>query len=149
MTGGPSAAANGDLVCMVGGDPAVIERARPVFDAIWPPDGDHGALRHRAGRQAGPQPDHYGSWLAAYEGQRLAEAAGISLADLAEVIRASDARIGGASTLMFRTTAAPFTDADDKGLVGAMAAAAQLAHKDLAAALELAAVAPTSNCRWR
>lgn len=39
---------------------------------------------------------------------------------------------------MFRPTAAPFTDADDKGLVGAMQAAVLLAHKDLAAALELA-----------
>ena len=39
---------------------------------------------------------------------------------------------------MFRSTVAPFTDADDKGLVGAMRAAALLAHKDLAAALELA-----------
>jgi 3-hydroxyisobutyrate dehydrogenase-like beta-hydroxyacid dehydrogenase len=39
---------------------------------------------------------------------------------------------------MFRTTTTPFTDADDKGLVGAMQSAAALAHKDLAAALELA-----------
>ena len=80
----------------------------------------------------------YGSWLAAYEGQVLAEAAGIDLANLAQVVKASDAQIGGASRLMFRPTVAPFTDADDKGLVGAMRAAALLAHKDLAAALELA-----------
>ncbi len=45
----------------------------------------------------------YGSWLAAYEAQVLAEAAGIELAKLAQVIKASDAQIGGASTLMFRT----------------------------------------------
>ena len=32
----------------------------------------------------------YGSWLAAYEAQVLAEAAGIELSKLAEVIRASD-----------------------------------------------------------
>jgi 3-hydroxyisobutyrate dehydrogenase-like beta-hydroxyacid dehydrogenase len=81
----------------------------------------------------------YGSWLAAYEGQRLAEAAGIELSKLAAVIKASDARIGGASTLMFRTTVAPFTEDDDKGLVDAMRAASQLAHKDLAAAIQLAA----------
>ena len=52
----------------------------------------------------------YGSWLAAYEGQVLAEAAGIDLAKLAQVIRASDAKIGGAATLMFRSTVAPFTE---------------------------------------
>ena len=80
----------------------------------------------------------YGSWLAAYEAQRLAEAAGIVLTDLANAIRVSDAWIGGASTLMFRQTVAPFTEADDAGLVGAMRAASLLAHKDLTAALELA-----------
>ena len=68
----------------------------------------------------------------------MAEAAGIDLAKLAEVIRASDPQIGGASRLMFRPTAAPFTDADDRGLVEAMQAGASLAPKDLAAALELA-----------
>jgi len=40
---------------------------------------------------------------------------------------------------MFRKTVAPFTDADDEGLVGAMQAAAGLARKDLQAALALAA----------
>jgi 3-hydroxyisobutyrate dehydrogenase len=81
----------------------------------------------------------YGSWLAAYEGQRLAEASGIELAKLAEVIRASDAKIGGAATLMFRPTVAPLGPADDARLVGAMRAAAALAHKDLRAALEAGA----------
>ena len=80
----------------------------------------------------------YGSWLAAYEGQVLAEAAGIDLGRLAQVIKASDARIGGASTLMFRPTVAPFTEADDEGLIGAMRSAASLAHKDLRAALAFA-----------
>jgi 3-hydroxyisobutyrate dehydrogenase-like beta-hydroxyacid dehydrogenase len=138
VTGGPAAAASGDLVCMVGGDPAVIERAGPVFDAISSlavPMGPFGTgLAAKLARNL----ITYGSWLAAYEGQELAEAAGISLAQLAEVVKASDVHIGGASRLMFRPTVAPFTDADDKGLVGAMQAAASLAHKDLAAALELA-----------
>jgi 3-hydroxyisobutyrate dehydrogenase-like beta-hydroxyacid dehydrogenase len=81
----------------------------------------------------------YGSWLAAFEGQQLAEAAGIPLARLAEVVKASDVHVGGASRLMFRPTVAPFTDRDDRGLVGAMQAGASLAHKDLRATLELAA----------
>ena len=80
----------------------------------------------------------YGSWLAAYEAQRLAEAAGIVLADLAKAIRVSDAQIGGASTLMFRRRWRRSRTADDAGLVGAMRAASHLAHKDLTAALELA-----------
>ena len=75
--------------------------------------------------------------LAAYEGQVLAEAAGVELAKLAQVVRASDAQ-SGAATLMFRPTVAPFSEADDRGLVGAMQAAAALAHKDVQAVLALA-----------
>jgi len=136
VSGGPSAAATGDLVCMVGGDPATIGRVQPVLDAM-------GSLVVRMGpfgagltAKLARNLVQYGSWLAAYEGQVLAEAAGIDLAKLAQVIKASDARIGGTSTLMFRSTVAPFTDADDAGLVGWMASAAALAHKDLAAAVQ-------------
>lgn len=136
VSGGPAAAATGDLVCMVGGEPSTIEAVQPVLDAI-------GSLVVRMGpfgagltAKLARNLVQYGSWLAAYEGQLLAEAAGIDLGRLAQVIRASDARIGGASTLMFRGTVAPFTDADDRGLVTAMATAAALAHKDLRAAVE-------------
>ncbi len=138
VTGGPAAAASGDLVCMVGGDPAVIERAGPVFDAISSLAVTMGPFGTGLAAKLARNLITYGSWLAAHEGEQLAEAAGISLPKLAEVVKASDVHIGGASRLMFRTTAAPFTEADDKGLVGAMQAAASLAHKDLAAALELA-----------
>ena len=138
VTGGPAAAATGDLVCMVGGDPAVIERVGPVFDAISSLTVTMGPFGSGLAAKLARNLITYGSWLAAYEGQQLAEAAGIDLAKLAEVVKASDVHIGGASRLMFRSTVAPFTDEDDKGLVGAMQAGAALAHKDLAAALELA-----------
>src|SRR6202034_2149544 len=66
VTGGPAAAASGDLVCMVGGDPAVIERAGPVFDAISSlavPMGPFGTgLAAKLARNL----ITYGSWLAAY-----------------------------------------------------------------------------------
>jgi 3-hydroxyisobutyrate dehydrogenase-like beta-hydroxyacid dehydrogenase len=138
VSGGPTAAATGDLVCMVGGDPEVIERVRPVFDAIGSLTVTMGPFGAGLAAKLARNLVQYGSWLAAYEAQRLAEAAGIVLTDLATVIRVSDARIGGASRLMFRSTAAPFTEQDDQGLVDAMRAGASLAHKDLAAALELA-----------
>ncbi len=138
VSGGPSAAATGELVCMVGGDPAVVDRLRPVFDAIGSLTVTMGPFGAGLAAKLARNLVQYGSWLAAYEGQRLAEAAGIELASLARVIKASDARIGGASTLMFRPTVAPFTERDDAGVVGAMQAAALLAHKDLQAALELA-----------
>ncbi len=138
VSGGPTAAASGDLVCMVGGDPAEIGRLAPLLEAIGSLTVTMGPFGTGLAAKLARNLVQYGSWLAAYEGQLLAEAAGIELAKLAEVIRASDARIGGVSRLMFRTTVAPFTETDDEGLVGAMRAGASLAHKDLAAALDLA-----------
>ena len=138
VSGGPSSAAEGALISMIGGDDEVVERIRPVLDAFSSLVVRMGPLG--AGLQAKLARNliQYASWLAAYEAQVLAEAAGIELAKLAQVVKASDARIGGASTLMFRQTVAPFTPEDDAGLVKAMATAAGLAHKDLRGALELA-----------
>jgi 3-hydroxyisobutyrate dehydrogenase-like beta-hydroxyacid dehydrogenase len=139
VSGGPAAAADGSLVAMVGGDEGAIDRVRPVLDAFTSLVVRMGPLG--AGLQAKLARNlvQYGSWLAAYEGQVLAEAAGIELAKLAEVIRVSDKKIGGSSRLMFRTSVAPFGDDDDEFIVDAMSAAATLAHKDLRAALDLAA----------
>jgi 3-hydroxyisobutyrate dehydrogenase len=137
VSGGPAAAEQGALVSMVGGDEAVIDRIRPVLDAYSSLVVRMGPLG--AGLQAKLARNlvQYASWLAAYEAQELAEAAGVDLLKLAEVIKASDEWIGGASRLMFRTTAAPFTPDDHPDLVGAMRNGATLAHKDLQAALAL------------
>ena len=138
VSGGTAAAADGSLVAMVGGDHDALERVRPVveaFSSLVVPMGPLGSgLKAKLARNL----VQYGSWLAAYEAQVLAEAAGIELSKLADAIRASDRKIGGAATLMFRPTTAPFSPSDDAGLVAAMERAASLAHKDLRAALALA-----------
>jgi len=138
VSGGPAAAAEGSLVAMMGGDDRDVARVRPVVEAFSSLVVSMGPLG--AGLQAKLARNlvQYASWLAAYEAQLLAEAAGIELTKLAQVIRASDKKIGGASTLMFRATAAPFGPSDDAALVRAMERAAHLAHKDLRAALALA-----------
>lgn len=138
VSGGPSAAATGDLICMVGGDEEVIERARTALDSFGSLVVHMGPLGSGLIAKLARNVVQYGSWLAAYEGQRIAEAAGIELSKLAAVIRASDAKIGGASTLMFRPTVAPMGPDDHEGLVSAMRAAAALAQKDLATAIEAA-----------
>jgi len=138
VSGGPSAAASGNLVCMCGGDPEVIDGLAPLFEAIGSLAVTMGPFGTGLAAKLARNLVQYGGWLAAYEGQVLAEAAGIELAKLAQVVRASDAQSGGPTTLMFRQTAAPFTTADDQGLVRAMHAAADLARKDLKAALALA-----------
>lgn len=138
VSGGPSSAAKGELISMVGGTEEDVDRALPVLQAFSDEVVRMGPLG--AGLQAKLARNivQYVSWMAAYEAQKLAEAAGVSLSRLARVIKASDAKIGGASTLMFRKTVAPFGPEDDAGLVDAMRTAAGLAHKDLAAALQLA-----------
>gem|GEM_PF-213139 len=137
VSGGPAAAAEGALVSMVGGTEAAVARLRPVLDAFSSLVVHMGPLGTGLQAKLARNLVQYGSWLAAYEGQRLAEAAGIELAKLAQVVRASDRRIGGASTLMFRDTVAPWPPDADDGVVRAMRAAARLAHKDLRAAIEL------------
>ena len=107
VSGGPAAAASGSLVAMVGGDAAVIERVRPVLDAFTSLVVHMGPLGAGLKAKLARNLVQYGSWLAAYEAQVLAEAAGIELAKLAEVIRESDKLIGGASRLMFRDTSPP------------------------------------------
>jgi 3-hydroxyisobutyrate dehydrogenase-like beta-hydroxyacid dehydrogenase len=123
---------------MVGGSEDAVERVRPVLDTFT------SLVIHMGPPGAGLQAKlarnivQYGSWLAAYEAQRLAEAAGIELSKLAQAVRESDALIGGASRLMFRETVEPFDDDADPRFVDAMRAGSNLAHKDLRAALGLA-----------
>jgi 3-hydroxyisobutyrate dehydrogenase-like beta-hydroxyacid dehydrogenase len=138
VSGGPSAAASGNLVCMCGGDPEVIAGLAPLFEAIGSLTVTMGPFGTGLAAKLARNLVQYGGWLAAYEGQVLAEAAGIELAKLAQVVRASDAQSGGPAALMFRKTVTPFTPADDQGLVRAMQAGADLARKDLQAALALA-----------
>ena len=90
VSGGVKGAAGGALTIMVSGDGAVIERARPVFDAI-------GQRLFDVGREAG-----LGSTAkmvnqllcgvhiaAAAEAMHVAERAGVSLATMHEIISAS------------------------------------------------------------
>jgi len=139
VSGGPTAAATGELVCMVGGTADEVEQVRPVLDVIsclvlhmGPPGAGLSAKLARNIVQ-------YGSWLAAFEAQELAEAAGIDLIKLGQAIKESDKRIGGAATLMFRTTTLPWPPDTDPGMLAAFRAGSGLAHKDLAAARALGA----------
>ena len=138
VSGGPSAAATGELISMVGGTEDDIASAGQVLEAMSSLVVRMGDLGTGLLAKLARNVVQYGGWLAAYEGQRIAEAGGIELAKLAQVIRASDAKIGGAATLMFRPTVEPFGPDDHEGLVASMAAGAALATTDLAAALEAA-----------
>jgi len=137
LSGGPAAAAAGRFVSMVGGEQAEMAKVAPLiesFSSVVIPMGPLGAgMQAKLARNV----VQYGSWFAAYEAQRLAEAAGVELQALSKAIRESDKMIGGPSALMFRETVAPFGPEDEPGLVNAMRSAAALARKDLRAAQAL------------
>ena len=137
VSGGASAAADGELVSMVGGDDARIDHVEPVIEAFSSKVVRMGPLGAGQRAKLARNLIQFGAWLAAFEGQRVAEASGIELGKLADVVKASDRRIGGVSALMFRPTTAPFAEGDDERLVEAMKSAAALARKDLSAAIKL------------
>jgi len=140
VSGGPGAAASGQLVCMVGGTAEAVDRVRPVLDVLGSLVLHMGPVGAGLSAKLARNVVQYGSWLAAYEAQVLAEAAGIPLPLLAQAIQESDKHIGGSSRLMFRETVRPLRadDPADAGLIPPLTAGNQLAHKDLKAALTLA-----------
>ena len=107
VSGGAPGAAKGNLAVMVGASDSAFERCREVF-AYWA-----GHIMHAGPPGAGTQAKlarnlvHFVSFAAAAEAQRLAEAAGIDLAELGKVVRHSDAITGGPGAIMHRRTTAP------------------------------------------
>lgn len=127
VTGGPRAAARGELVAMLGGDDAAIARVLPVVSdfgsAAFHVGGPGAGMRAKLARNL----MQYTLWAAAREAESLAIACGVDPAMLKEIAVAGDAHTGGALALL------PTRAGDDR-----MRAAAGLAHKDLRAAIELA-----------
>jgi 3-hydroxyisobutyrate dehydrogenase len=78
----------------------------------------------------------FASFAVVGEAQRLAEASGLDLGMLGDVVRHSDRITGGAGAVMLRTSAGPM--ADDDGLRPIFEHTATLGGKDLHLATELA-----------
>jgi alkylhydroperoxidase/carboxymuconolactone decarboxylase family protein YurZ len=86
---GDKAAENG-MVAMVGGDTAIVERARPVL-SDWSKKVVHcGPLGAGMATKIARNVITYGSWRTVAEASALAEAAGVDPANLIEVIETSD-----------------------------------------------------------
>ena len=140
VSGGPDASAAGELVCMIGGSEDEVDRVRPVLDAVsclvlhmGPPGA---GLAAKLARNL----ITYGSWLAAFEAQELAEAAGIDLLKLGEAARESDKRIGGATRLdVPHDRGALARRQPTRGCSALMRTGAEVTHKDLTTILELGA----------
>ena len=135
VSGGFMGAHEGTLAVMVGGTAEAVERCREPFSK-WAT-----LVVHLGSAGAGTRAKlarnliTFASYAAATEAQRLAEAAGVDLQGLAEVVRHSDAVTGGPGAIMFRETTAPLKR--DDSLYEIVEHTCALGEKDLALALEL------------
>jgi 3-hydroxyisobutyrate dehydrogenase len=137
VTGGPAAAASGNLVVFLGGEDSTVQATLPVVQGCC------GTVVHVGGPGTGMAAKiarnvvSYGCFRAAYEGGLLAERSAVDLHQFATAIRASEQQYGGCTVFIDRRgTVGPIEDA---GAIAAALHLARLAAKDLSAAAELAA----------
>lgn len=106
VSGGAMGAGTGELAVMVGGSAEAFAAVRPVLDVLA------AKVVHAGGIGAGTRFKlarnlmHYAAFTAATEAQRLAEAAGLDIAALGDVVRHTDALTGGPGAIMHRDTTA-------------------------------------------
>lgn len=137
VSGGTYGAADGQLVCMVGGTEEEVDRIRPALDVFSRLVLHMGPVGTGISAKLARNLIQYGAWCAAQEGQELAEAAGVDLLKLGEAIRESDLVIGGVTRMILRETAEPWDRDADPNLLQFFEDKAVMAHKDLDAARAL------------
>jgi 3-hydroxyisobutyrate dehydrogenase-like beta-hydroxyacid dehydrogenase len=136
VSGGPMGAADGSLAILVGGDDAAYEAAAPVLARMGSKVVHAGPLGAGTQMKLARNLIHFVAFTAVTEAQRLAEASGLDLKALGEVVRHTDAITGGPGAIMYRETTAPL-DADDFWW-GVFDHVRALGEKDLSFAIELA-----------
>ncbi len=136
VSGGFMGARAGTLAALVGGPDDAVERCREPFGR-WAD-----LVVHFGPTGAGTRAKlarnllHFVAFTAAGEAQTLAEASGVDLAKLAEVVRHTDQVTGGPGAIMFRNSVERVDPADP--VYDTLAHVRALGEKDLSLALELA-----------
>jgi 3-hydroxyisobutyrate dehydrogenase-like beta-hydroxyacid dehydrogenase len=136
VSGGSMGAADGSLAILVGGDEAAYAVAEPVLARMGSKVVHAGPLGAGTRMKLARNLIHFVGFTAVTEAQRLAEAAGLDLVALGEVVRHTDAVTGGPGAIMHRDTTAPL-DHDDFWY-GVFDHVRALGEKDLSFAIELA-----------
>ncbi len=136
VSGGPMGAADGTLAILVGGDEEAFAAARPALEAMGSLVVHAGPIGSGTKLKLARNLIHFVAFTAVTEAQRLAEAAGLDLKALGEVVRHTDAITGGPGAIMHRETTAPI--ADDDFWHGVFSHVAALGEKDLGFAIDLA-----------
>ena len=137
VSGGFIGAHDGTLAVMLGGSEEAVERCRAPFER-WATLVVHaGPVGAGTRMKLARNMMHFVTYTGAGEAQRLADAAGLDLRQLAAVVKHSDAVTGGASAIMIRESTVPFEPGD--GFFDLFDHARVLGEKDLALARKLAA----------
>lgn len=136
VSGGPMGAAAGSLALLVGGPDDAFETARPALEAMGSKVVHAGPVGAGTRFKLARNLLHFVSFTAAMEASRLAEAAGLDVAELGRVVRHTDAITGGPGAIMLRDTTAPI--APDDFWHGVMEHVVALGEKDLTFAIALA-----------
>ncbi|MET0837468.1 MAG: NAD(P)-dependent oxidoreductase, partial [Marmoricola sp.] len=112
VSGGPMGAADGTLAIMVGGDQEAYAAAEPALSLMGSKSVHAGPVGAGTRMKLARNLLHFVSFTAVTEAQRLAEASGLDLVALGEVVRHTDAITGGPGAIMLRTTTAPIAEDD-------------------------------------
>jgi len=137
VSGGAMGAHSGTLAVMLGASDAAAEKVRPVLERFA------SMVQHMGPVGAGTRTKiarnliTFASYAVVGEAQRIAEAAGLDLAKLGEVVRHSDSVTGGPGAIMVRPRAGTMDEAD--GLRPIFQHSLSLGAKDLELARSMAA----------
>jgi 3-hydroxyisobutyrate dehydrogenase-like beta-hydroxyacid dehydrogenase len=136
VSGGAMGAAAGTLAVLVGGTEEAYASVEPVLRLMGTKVVHAGPIGAGTQFKLARNLVTFVGYTAATEAQRLAEAAGLDLVALGEVVRHTDAITGGPGAIMYRATTAPIPVGDFWET--AFGHARDLGEKDLKYAIELA-----------
>jgi len=136
VSGGSMGAEAGTLAFMVGGTAEAYAACEPTLALMGAKVVHAGPIGSGTTMKLARNLMHFVAFTAATEAQRLAEAAGLDLVELGQVVRHTDAITGGPGAIMHRETTAPL--APDDFWHGVFEHVTALGEKDLGFAIELA-----------
>jgi len=136
VSGGAMGATDGSLAILVGGSDEAFAAVRPALEVMGSKVLHAGPIGAGTSFKLARNLLHFVSFTAATEAQRLAEAAGLDLKALGEVVRHTDAITGGPGAIMHRESTAML--AADDFWFGVFDHVRALGEKDLAFATQLA-----------
>jgi 3-hydroxyisobutyrate dehydrogenase-like beta-hydroxyacid dehydrogenase len=136
VSGGAMGATEGRLAILVGGSEEAFAACEEPFALMAEKVVHAGPVGAGTRMKLARNLIHFAAFTAVTEAQRLAEASGLDLVELGEVVRHTDAVTGGPGAIMYREATAPLTPED--GWHGIFEHVVALGEKDLRFAIDLA-----------